>query len=144
MYRLLILTSYCTNWRLYVVKISRHYLRFLEKLFLKKFKFWLSHGKSSKNYPIVLKLCTDVAFIYLQNELVTQKPDHYEKRYLIFKIFFLNFCIAFSQRNMIYRLEILTSYCTNWRLYVVKFSRDFLRFLEKIIFEKIWIFVVAR
>ena len=68
MYRLEILTSYCTNWRLYVIKISRDYLHlfFGKKLFLIKFEFSLSLDNKSKIYPIVLQFGTDVAFIYLQ------------------------------------------------------------------------------
>ena len=81
-YRLEILTSYCTNWRLYVVKISRDYfhLFFRKKLFLKKFAFSLSHDTKNKNYPIVLKFGTDVTFIYLQIEFVAQKNRSITKK----------------------------------------------------------------
>ena len=74
-YRLEILTSYCTNWRKYVDKILRDYLHlfFRKKLFLKKFAFLLSHDNTSKNYPIVLKSDTILAFIYLQIKFVAQK-----------------------------------------------------------------------
>ena len=35
----------------------------------------MSHNNKSKNYPIVLKFDTNVAFIYLQIEYVAQKND---------------------------------------------------------------------
>ena len=72
--RLEILTNYCTNWMLLVVEISSDYLHlfFRKKLFSKKFAFSLSHDNKSKNYPIVLKFGTEVAFIYLQIEFIIQ------------------------------------------------------------------------
>ena len=65
-----------------MVKISRDYLHlfFRKKLFLKKFAFSLSHDNKSKNYPIVLKFGTDVAFIYLQIEFVAQKNRSITKK----------------------------------------------------------------
>ena len=91
MYRLEILISYYTNWRLYVIKISRDYLHlfFRKKLFLKNFAFSLSHDNKSKNYPIVLKFGTDVAFIYLQIEFVAQKNPN--NIYLFIAFFLLQF-----------------------------------------------------
>ena len=86
MIRLEILTTYCTNCMLYVVKTARDYLPlfFRKKLFLKKFAFSLSHDRKSKNYPIVLKFGTDVAFIYLQMEFDAKKNRSITKK--IFKI----------------------------------------------------------
>ena len=69
-----------------MVKISRDYLHlfFRIKLFLRKFAFSLSHDNKSKNYPIVLKFGTDVAFVYLQIEFVAQKIGPLRKK--IFEI----------------------------------------------------------
>ena len=49
------------------------FICFLEKIIFEKFAFLSSHDKKSKNYLIVLKFGTDVAFIYLQIEFVAQK-----------------------------------------------------------------------
>ena len=46
------------------------FIGILEKINFEKFAFSLSHANKSKNYPIVLKFGTDVAFIYLQIKLV--------------------------------------------------------------------------
>ena len=83
-----------------------------------------SNDNKSKNYPIVLKFGTDVAFIYQVR--CPKKSVHYEKRYLRLKIKNKIFESRFLGEYLIYRLEILTSYCTNWRLYVVNISRDYL------------------
>ena len=45
----------------------------IKKMNLKIFSFSLSRNNKRKNYPIVLKFGTDVAFIYLQTEFVAQK-----------------------------------------------------------------------
>ena len=84
-YRLEILTSYCINWRLYVVKTSRDYLPlfFRRKLFLKKFSFWLSHDNKSKNYPIVLKFGTDVASDLFRSSLLPKKIGQLRKNKII-------------------------------------------------------------
>ena len=87
---------------------------FRKKLFSKKFVFLLSHDVKGKNYPIVLKFGTAVAFIYIRIEFVAQKKSvYYEKRYLILKIFKKIFESGFLREYLIYRLEISTSYCTN-------------------------------
>ena len=64
------------------LSISRDYLHlfFKKKLFLKKFAFLLSHDNKRKNYPIVLKFGTDVAFIYLQIEFAAQKNRSITKK----------------------------------------------------------------
>ena len=69
-----------------MVKISRDYIHLFltKKLLLKKFAFSLSHDNKSKNYPIVLKFGSDVAFIYLQIEFVAQKIGPLRKK--IFEI----------------------------------------------------------
>ena len=74
-YRFEILTSFCSDWRLYVFKIWRDslHLFFRKKLFMIKFAFSWSHDNKSKNYPIVLNFDTDVSYIYLHNEFVAQK-----------------------------------------------------------------------
>ena len=59
----------------------------------------MSHNNWSKNHLIVLKVGTDVVFIYRQIEFVARKKSvHYDQRYLMLKNFFKNFRIAFSQR----------------------------------------------
>ena len=65
-----------------MVKISRdyHHFFFRKKLFLNKFAFSWSHDNKSKNYPIVLKFGTDVAFIHLQDEFVAQKNRSITKK----------------------------------------------------------------
>ena len=65
-----------------MVKISSDYLHlfFRKILFLKKFAFSLSHDNNSKNYPIILKFGTDIAFIYLQIEFVAQKNRSFTKK----------------------------------------------------------------
>ena len=40
----------------------------------------MSHDTESRNYPIVLKFGTDVAFIYLQIEFVAQKNRSITKK----------------------------------------------------------------
>ena len=132
---------------LYVVKILRDYLylSFRKKLFSKKFAFLLSHNNKSKIYPIVLKFGTDVAFIYLQIEFVTQKIGPLRKKIFEIKNLKKNFEPRFLREYLIYRLEILTSYCTNWRLYVVKIkiSRDYLHlFFRKKLFLKKFAFLL--
>ena len=81
-HRLEILNSYCTNWTLYLVNISRDYLHwYLRKiLFFLKLALALSHDNKSKNYPIVLKFVTDVASIQLQIEFVAQKNRFITKK----------------------------------------------------------------
>ena len=113
-----ILTSHCSNWRRYVVKISKDYLPlfFRKKLFLKKFAFSLSDGNKSKNYPIVLKFGINVAFIHLQIKFRVRCPKksvHYEKRYLRLKIYFKNFYIAFSPRILDLSTRDFNQLCTN-------------------------------
>ena len=100
---------------LYVVKISRDYLHlfFRKELFFKKFAISLSHHNKSKNYPIVLKFGTHLAFMYLKIEYVAQKIGPLRKRYLRLKFFFLNYESRFLREYLIYRFDILTSYCTN-------------------------------
>ena len=51
-----------------------------KKLFLKKFAFSFSYDNKSKNYPIVLKFGTNVAFIYHQIEFVAQKNRTIKKK----------------------------------------------------------------
>ena len=65
-----------------MVKIPKDYLHlfFRKKLFLKKFAFSLSHDNKSKNYPIVPKFGTDVAFTFLQIEFVAQKISPLRKK----------------------------------------------------------------
>ena len=130
-----ILTSYCTNWRLFIVKISRDYLH----LFSRKKNFWkgfeafsLSHDNKSKNYPIALKFGTDVAFIYLQIEFVVQKNRSITKKVIWDEKFKTTiFESRFLREYLIDRLKLLTSYCTYWRLYVVKISRDYLHLFSR-------------
>ena len=46
----------------------------LEKnYFRKNFRFSLSDDNKSKNYPIILKFGTEIAFLYLRTEFVAQK-----------------------------------------------------------------------
>ena len=81
-YWLEILTSYCTNSRLYVVRISRDDLHwfFRKKLFLKNFAFSSSHDNKRKNYAITLKFFIYVDFSYLQIEFVAQKNRFITKK----------------------------------------------------------------
>ena len=68
----------------------------------------MSHDNKSKNYPIVLKFGTDVAFIDLQIEFVAQKNRSItKKRYLRLNIFLKIFEQCFHREYLIYRLEIL-------------------------------------
>ena len=116
-----------------MVKISRDYLHlfFRKKLFLKKFSFLSLHDNKGKNYPIVLKFVTDVDFIYLQIEFVAKKIGRLRKK-ICLKIKIKNFESPFFQEYLVYRLEILTSYCTNWKLMWLKFQKIiFICFLEK-------------
>ena len=112
-----------------MVKILRDYLHlsFRKKLFSKKFPFLLSHDYKSKNYPIVLKFGTDVPFIYLQIEFVAQNNRSIKRNDIWdLKLKKRNFLSRFLREYFIYRFELLNNYCTNWRLYVVKISRDYL------------------
>ena len=63
----------------------------------------MSHDNKSKNYPIVLKLGTYVAFIYLQIESVAQKNRSIKKKKIFeIKNFFKKFFrIAFPQRTRV-------------------------------------------
>ena len=122
-----------------MVKISRDYLHLLFRkiLFLKKFAFSLSHDNKSKNYPIDLKFGTHVAFIYLQIESDAQNIGPLHKNLLEIKNKKKKNASRLLRKYLVYRLEILTSYCSNWSLYVVKISRDYLHmFLEEKCFWK--------
>ena len=46
------------------------------------------HDNKNKNYQIVLKFGTDLAFIYLKLEFVVQKIGKLRVRYLNLKFFF--------------------------------------------------------
>ena len=88
-YRLQLLTSYCTNWRLYVVTVSSDYLRFLI------------------NGPEIWHRCS--FYISLDRVRWPKKSVHYYKRYLRLKIK-KKFESSFLREYLIYRLKILTTY----------------------------------
>ena len=116
------------------------FIGFLEKnYFWKNLCFSRRTIKKQKlsNRPIIWHRCS----FCISSDRVRgpKKSVHYGKRYLRLKILFLVSESRFLQEYLIYWLEILTSYCTNSRLYVVRISRDdmtFIGFLEKNYFWK--------
>ena len=109
----------------------------MEKIILEKIcVFVVARYQEQKlsNHPEIWLRCS----YYISSDQVRwpKKSVYYEKRYLRLKIQKKNFESCFFREYLIYRLEILTSYCTNWRLYVVNISRDYLRFFRKKLFLK--------
>ena len=73
-----------------------------------------------------------------------KKAVHYKKRYSRLKIKKKNFESRFLREHLIDRLEILTSYCTNWMLLVVEISSDYLHlFFRKKLFLKKFAFLLS-
>ena len=87
-YRREISTSDCTNWRLYVVKISRDYLHLiLEKNYFRKnlcFRCRTISRQKLSNRPEIWHRCS----FYISSDRVhcPEKSVNYEKRYLRLKI----------------------------------------------------------
>ena len=60
-----------------------------------------------------------------------KKIGPFRKKYSTLKEKKIFFELRFPREYLTYPLAFLTSYCTNWRLYVFKISRDYLHLVYR-------------